>query len=161
MRLVFHNTAKDSCGRQARPLGCHPRLSDMDGYPVILYDGVCNLCNSTVDFVLRHDTTGRFRFAAFQSGAGQSLIRRCPTEQPLGRAIILVQAGECHTRSDAILGILTLLPGAWTLLGGLRLVPGPIRDWIYNLVSRNRYRWFGRRNICRMSLDGFEDRFVE
>jgi len=133
----------------------------MDGYPVILYDGVCNLCNSSVDFVLSHDTTGRFRFAAFQSGAGQSLIRLCSTEQPLGKAIILVQAGKCHTRSDAILEILGLLPGAWSLLGGLRLVPRPIRDWAYNFVSRNRYRWFGRRTVCRMTLHGFEDRFLE
>jgi predicted DCC family thiol-disulfide oxidoreductase YuxK len=133
----------------------------MDGNPVILYDGLCNLCNSSVDFVLRRDTTGRFRFAAFQSGAGQSLIRFCPTEQPLGKTIILIQAGRCYTRSDAILGILRLLPGAWSLLGGLRLVPGLLRDWTYNLVSRNRYKLFGRRDVCRMSLDGFEDRFLE
>ena len=133
----------------------------MDGYPVILYDGVCNLCNSSVDFVLSHDTTGRFKFAALQSAAGQSLIRLCPAEQPLGKAIILVQAGRCLTRSDAILGILRLLPGAWFLLDALRLVPRPIRDCTYNIVSRNRYRWFGRRTLCRMTLDGFQDRFLE
>jgi predicted DCC family thiol-disulfide oxidoreductase YuxK len=133
----------------------------MDVNPVILYDGICNLCNSSVDFVLRHDTTGRFRFAAFQSGAGQSLIRFCLTEQPLGKSIILVQVGRCYTRSDAILGILRLLPGAWPLLGILRLIPRPLRDWTYNIVSRNRYKLFGRRDVCRMSLDGFEDRFLE
>lgn len=137
------------------------QLSDMDDYPVIIYDGMCNLCNSSVDFVLRHDARGHFRFAAFQSAAGQGLIRHCPTEQPLGNAIVLVHAGKCHSRSDAVLRILRLLPGAWSLLGGLRLVPGPIRDWVYNVVSRNRYRLFGRRNFCRMSLDGFEDRFLE
>ena len=133
----------------------------MQSHPTILYDGVCNLCNSSVNFILRHDTEARFRFAAFQSDAGLSLVRFCISEESLGEAIILVQAGKCYTRSDAILVILRLLPGAWSLLSGLRLVPRPIRDWAYNIVSRNRYKWFGRMNVCGMSLDGYEDRFLQ
>ena len=133
----------------------------MESHPIILYDGVCNLCNSSVNFILRYDTEARFRFAAFQSDVGLSLVRACQSEESLGKAIILVQAGICHTRSDAILVILRLLPGAWSLLGALCLVPRPIRDWAYNIVSRNRYKWFGKMNVCRMSLDGYEDRFIE
>ncbi len=132
----------------------------METHPIIIYDGICNLCNSSVGFILRHDTAARFRFAAFQSDAGQRLVAVCKSEESLGKTIILVQADKCHTRSDAILLILNLLPGAWSLLGGLRLIPRPIRDGIYNFIARNRYSWFGKRNICTVSLNGYEDRFL-
>ncbi len=132
----------------------------METHPIIIYDGICNLCNSSVGFILRHDTAARFRFAAFQSDAGQRLVTVCKSEESLGKTIILVQADKCHTRSDAILLILNLLPGAWSLLGGLRLIPRPIRDGIYNFIARNRYSWFGKRNICAVSLNGYEDRFL-
>jgi predicted DCC family thiol-disulfide oxidoreductase YuxK len=137
------------------------QMNSLPSAPVILYDGACNLCNASVDFVLRHDAAGRFRFAALQSGAGQRLMRLCAADQPLGEAIILVWAGTCHTGSDAIFGILRLLPGGWALLGGLRRAPRPLREWAYRIVSRNRYRWFGATVACRLTLDGFEDRFLE
>jgi predicted DCC family thiol-disulfide oxidoreductase YuxK len=132
----------------------------MHEHPLILYDGICNLCNSSVAFVLRRDTRRRFRFAALQSNYGKSQLHFCGVEQPIEETIVLVDAGVCYTRSDAILRILSHLPGGWRLLGGLRLIPKPLRDWLYDIISRNRYAWFGNHNVCMISSVGFEDRFI-
>jgi predicted DCC family thiol-disulfide oxidoreductase YuxK len=133
----------------------------MHEFPVVLYDGVCNLCSSSVAFILRRDISGRFRFAALQSDFGKSQLRFCGAEHPIEETIIFVEKGKCYTRSDAILRILSLLSGGWRLLGGLRIIPKPLRDWFYGIISRNRYKWFGKQNKCMMSSVGFEDRFFK
>mgnify|MGYP001824134407 FL=1 len=131
----------------------------MTGEPaVILFDGECNLCSAAVDFVLRHDRKGRFRFAALQSPAA---VRLCGGEPPAGDTLLLVDPDGCHDRSTAILRIAAGLGRPWSALGWLRVVPRLWRDRVYDLVARRRVRWFGRRRACRMPSAAERERFLD
>ncbi len=131
------------------------------GGPILIYDGTCNLCNATVDFLLRFDREGAVRLAASQSASGAKLIGRHPGAASVDETVLLVLSGTVYTRSDAIQMVLRFLPQPWPLLGFLlRIVPRPVRDKVYDLVSRNRHRWFGRKVVCRTSAAGFESRFL-
>jgi predicted DCC family thiol-disulfide oxidoreductase YuxK len=120
------------------------------GRPVVLFDGVCNLCTGAVRFVKRHDRAGHFDLTALQSEAGARLLReRCPGAA-VGdlETLVLVEGTQVYTHSDAALRIARSLDGAWPLLGLLALVPRVIRDAAYRFVARRRYRWFGRVAAC-------------
>ena len=127
---------------------------------VVLFDGVCNLCNGFVRFVIPRDPLGRIRFAALQSEAARRLM--APTGVTRGDAdsIVLVERERAFVRSEAALRIARQLRFPWPLLYGLVLVPRPIRDWAYDIVARNRYRWFGRRDVCMMPGPETQDRFL-
>ena len=129
--------------------------------PVMLYDGMCNLCTSSVGFVLRHDRQGKFRFAALQSETGRRLLDGCPSPPADLSTVVLLLAGRCFERSTAVLRILRLLPWPWSALSLFRIVPRALRDGVYRFVARVRTRWFGRRAVCMTSLHGFEDRFLQ
>jgi predicted DCC family thiol-disulfide oxidoreductase YuxK len=118
--------------------------------PMVLFDGVCNLCNGAVRFVTRHDSAGRFDFAALQSETGARLLRVRGHGAALGEleALVLIEGTRVYTHSDAALRIARSLDGAWPLLGLLLLVPRVIRDAAYRFVARRRYRWFGRVAAC-------------
>jgi len=128
--------------------------------PVLIYDGTCGLCNSSVDFVLRHDRAGRIRLAASQSESGTQLVQQFWGAPDVDKTILLVHGGKIHARSDAVFLILRFLPLPWPVLGVFRLVPRSIRDWIYGVISKNRHKWFGSSDVCRISVKGFEDRFL-
>jgi predicted DCC family thiol-disulfide oxidoreductase YuxK len=127
----------------------------------ILFDGVCNLCNASVRFVLRRDPHARFRFAALQSEAGRRLLEehRLPADEL--STVVVVADGRAYTRSDAALRIARGLGGAWPALGALRVVPRPLRDRAYGVVARNRYRWFGRREECMLPTPELRERFLD
>ncbi len=127
---------------------------------VVLFDGVCNLCNGFVRFVIPRDPLGRIRFAALQSEAARRLM--APTGVTRGDAdsIVLVERERAFVRSEAALRIARQLRFPWPLLYGLVVVPRPIRDWAYDIVARNRYRWFGRRDVCMMPGPETQDRFL-
>jgi predicted DCC family thiol-disulfide oxidoreductase YuxK len=129
--------------------------------PIVLYDGWCNLCDSSVAFILRRDRNARFRFAALQSSAGLAARATCAELGRLDGTLIVVERGRCHTRSTALLTILGQLPAPWPVLTVLRLIPRRTRDWAYDIVARNRTRWFGQPRVCMTSLAGYRDRFVE
>jgi predicted DCC family thiol-disulfide oxidoreductase YuxK len=116
----------------------------------VYFDGVCNLCNRFVDFVIRHDRNRRYRFASLQ---GETAHTRLPPSltAPNPETIVLESGGELRFRSDAALAILTGLGGAWRAAAALRIFPRVARDWIYNWLARNRFRWFGRRDSCRVA----------
>ena len=126
---------------------------------IVLFDGVCNLCNGAVDFVIRRDSRKRFRLAALQSEKGTSLIARLglPTN---GQSIILIEGDRFYTRSTAALRITARLGGAWPLLSIFFLVPPLIRDAIYKFIARNRYHWFGTRKTCRTPSQEERERFL-
>ena len=132
-----------------------------DDGPIVLYDGWCNLCDSSVAFILRRDRHARFRFAALQSPAGTALLGGCASDERLDGTMVLVYGGRCRTRSEALLTILGLLPAPWPLLTALRILPKGARDWGYDLVARNRSRVFGRPRVCMTSLADCRDRFLE
>ena len=134
---------------------------------ILLYDGVCGLCNRFVRFVLARDTRKQFRFASLQSPFAQELLRRRGLDTSRLDTVYLV-TGHGHSdetllpKSRAILGTLRRLGGGWSLLGDLlRIVPSPIRDALYDIVARVRYRVFGRTDRCPVPSPEHRDRFID
>lgn len=131
---------------------------------VILFDGVCNLCNGAVQFVLDRDRHKRFRFAALQSEAGQALLRQRGLTPPDPGAdpdtIVLVEGDRVSDRSTAALRIARHLGFPWVLAGIFWLLPRPLRDWVYRFIARNRYRWFGKSESCRLPTPELRGRFL-
>jgi predicted DCC family thiol-disulfide oxidoreductase YuxK len=128
---------------------------------VVLFDGVCNLCNGAVQFIINRDRQGRFSFASLQSAAAQAHLRQFGLSTEAFDTFVLVEGGKAYTRSTAALRIARRLPGAWKLLYALVMVPRPVRDWAYGLVARNRYRLFGRRDACMVPTPELKARFLE
>ena len=139
----------------------------MNDHPTILFDGVCNLCNGAVQFIIRRDPGARFRFAALDSSAARSLLAGVPQVPKLPDSIILVEPGagaaaaaRISTQSTAILRIARGLRFPWPLVSIFMIIPRPIRDWVYAVVARNRYRWFGKRESCMVPTAELESRFL-
>lgn len=132
--------------------------------PIILFDGVCNLCNSAVQWVIRHDPEGRFVFASLQSDAARAELERVlGTEEiaALPDSIVLVDSDGVHSRSTAALRMARGLGLPFTVLGLGVALPRPIRDAVYDWIARNRYRWFGRRDTCMTPMDDLAARFLD
>jgi predicted DCC family thiol-disulfide oxidoreductase YuxK len=130
-------------------------------HALILFDGVCNLCNGFVQFVIARDPGGRFQFGALQSAAAQQVLAQYDLPRPLPDSIVLVEDGRIFTRSTAALRIARHLTFPWRLAGPLLVVPPSWRDWTYDLVAHRRYRWFGRREYCMIPTPGIQSRFID
>jgi predicted DCC family thiol-disulfide oxidoreductase YuxK len=126
--------------------------------PVIFFDGVCNYCDCMVNWLLRRDREGIFRFASLQSLAGQKLLAAFPD---LPDSVVLVDEQGVYTRSMACLRIVRRLGMPWRLLCVFGLAPVGILDAAYGLVARNRYRWFGLREQCRLPQESERGRFLD
>lgn len=129
-------------------------------HPVVLFDGVCNLCNWGVRFVIRRDPAGEFRFAPLQSAPAADLLEDCGLDPGQRDTWVLVDDGDCYTKSDAAVRVAARLGGGVGLLSALRYVPRPIRDLGYDLVAASRYRIFGRREECMVPTGDVADRFL-
>jgi len=127
---------------------------------VVLFDGVCNLCNETVRFVMPRDPAGYFQFAALGSEPALRLLQNAQFREPLPDSVVVVEDGRVFTRSDAALRIARRLTLPWPLLWGFVLIPRVIRDAVYDFVARNRYRWFGTRDSCLLPAPGYANRFL-
>jgi predicted DCC family thiol-disulfide oxidoreductase YuxK len=127
---------------------------------VVLFDGVCNLCNGFVRFVIPRDPRGRIRFAALQSEAARRLMAQAGVTPGSADSIVLVEGQRAFVRSEAALRIARQLRFPWPVLYGLVVVPRPLRDWVYDIVARNRLRWFGRRDVCMVPGPETQDRFL-
>ena len=128
---------------------------------VILFDGVCNLCNGFVTFVIARDPGGRFKFAPLQSAAAERLLGNSSSRGAWPDSVVLVENGRVWTRSAAALRIARGLAFPWPLAYAFVVVPRPIRDWIYTLVARRRYQWFGKRDVCMRPTPALATRFVD
>ena len=130
-----------------------PADSTLEG-PIVLFDGVCNLCASTVRSIIRRDSRGRFRLASLQSDAGRRILAGAGAPPPEAGAapasLILVANGRTYMRSGAVLRIAAGLDAGWPLLAVFLVIPAPLRDLAYRFVARNRYRWFGRKTACEL-----------
>jgi predicted DCC family thiol-disulfide oxidoreductase YuxK len=135
--------------------------ADTGDGPVLLFDGVCNLCNGAVQFVIRHDPAERFRFAPLQSDAARRLCADCDAEATDLDTVVLVEGGECYVRSDAALRTARHLTFPYALLWAFRVVPRPVRDAVYDLVAEYRYDVFGRREECMVPSPALEERFLD
>ena len=118
---------------------------------VILFDGICNLCNGAVTFVVKRDRKGLFRFVSLQSETGKSLLKRYAVEST-NKTLYYFRNNRCYSKSTAILYILKDLGGFWQCLYPLILIPAKLRDAIYLLVSKYRYRIFGKADSCMVFL---------
>lgn len=127
--------------------------------PVILFDGVCNLCNGTVDFLLKRDRKKLFRYAALQSESGKALIHKFYIPEQTD-SVILIKLNKVYLESDAAIEITNMLPFPWKLGIIFRIIPKFIRNKIYMWVAKNRYRWFGKREICRIPAPGERELFM-
>jgi predicted DCC family thiol-disulfide oxidoreductase YuxK len=129
--------------------------------PLILFDGVCNLCNAWVRFVVRRDPAGIFRFAAQQSPTGQAIIEEHLSGASQLSSVILIEDNSIYTESDAVLQILARLSPPWSWIALLRIIPRPARDACYRFIVSHRYQWFGRTEACQIPSADVRSRFVE
>lgn len=134
---------------------------------LVLFDGVCNLCNGFVQFLIRHDRKNLFSFGSLQSERVQRLMAEHPASPDKSAhgnsltSVIYVRHGQYYTRSTAVLHILTDLGGLWRVTGICRIIPRQIRDMIYNWISRRRYRWWGQRQTCIIPGLELKKRFID
>jgi predicted DCC family thiol-disulfide oxidoreductase YuxK len=139
-------------------MGADRALKDV---PVVLFDGVCNLCNSSVIFIIKHDTGSKLKFASLQSPYGLEQMKkfnRPPTEL---NSVLLIKKGQLFQKSNAALEIAYMLDGLWPLLYGFKIVPRFLRDVVYDWVARNRYRWFGKKEACMIPTPDMKARFMD
>lgn len=138
-----------------------PALADFpDDRPLIVFDGECVLCSANVRFVLKHDKAGRFRLTTAQGPLGQALYRHLQLSTSGYETTLLVQDGLVLTDSDSVIGIWEGLGSPWRAAAVLRIVPRKLRDPLYRLVARNRFRLFGRRESCWLPTPDVADRIL-
>ena len=128
---------------------------------IVVFDGVCNLCAHSVRFILRHEAAPHFQFAPLQSPAGTRLLNTFGFSPDDAKTFVLIADGRPYVRSDAAIRIAKRLKGAWKLVGLVRVIPRTIRNWMYDVVARNRYRWFGRTEACMVPTPELRSRFLE
>jgi predicted DCC family thiol-disulfide oxidoreductase YuxK len=142
---VFADDARDAAGAEG---------------PIVLYDGVCGLCNRSVQLILRNDRRGRFRFAALQSDAGRALLEKFGLPPEALDSVVLVDGGQAWRKSRAALRIARRMDPPWPLLWPLVIIPRPVADLLYNLLARNRYRIFGKLDACMIPPPEVRARFL-
>lgn len=117
-------------------------------HPVILFDGVCNLCNSSVQFIINHDKKQVFRFASLQSEFGKNILQQFDLSDKNIDSVMLFENNSVMIKSTAALNIAKRLGGGYSLLYALIIIPKFIRDFVYDFIARNRYKWFGKQESC-------------
>ena len=127
---------------------------------LVLFDGVCGLCNGFVDFLLPRDREAALLFGALQSEAGRKALRDVGLPDTTPETLVVIDEGRAYVESTGALRLFGRLPWPWRALGWLRVVPRPLRDAVYRFVARNRYGWFGKRDSCRLPSPSERARFL-
>lgn len=127
---------------------------------VIIFDGVCNLCNGWVDFVMRRDPQARFQFSANQSEAGKEMLHEFGVGTEEVGTIYFIEGDQLYSQSTAVLRLLKALGGVYALGYAAMIIPRAIRDAVYGLIARNRYRFFGQKDTCRIPTSAERSRFL-
>lgn len=128
---------------------------------ILLFDGICNLCNGLVQFIIKRDPKVKFRFAALQSKTGQALLMQMKLPTDHFDSIVYIRDGKCLFKSSAILHVINDLGGAWKLFYVFIIIPPFMRDFIYSIIARTRYKIFGKRETCMIPSPDVEDRFLD
>ncbi|WP_078380999.1 thiol-disulfide oxidoreductase DCC family protein [Sutcliffiella halmapala] len=128
--------------------------------PILLFDGVCNMCNSLVMFVIKHDKKAVFKFASLQSEVGQSILKNLDLPLNDFDSFYFIDGDNYYTKSSAGLKVLKNLGGAWKFFYPLIIVPKPLRDLIYGYIAKNRYKWFGKKDECMIPSPDMKKRFL-
>jgi predicted DCC family thiol-disulfide oxidoreductase YuxK len=129
--------------------------------PVILFDGVCNLCNSSVLFVIKHDPKKQFRFASIQGDYGQQVLKRFQLPPDSLNSFILLKDNQIYTHSTGALKVAKQLSGPWPLLYAFIIVPPFIRNAVYQFIANNRYKWFGKKEQCMVPSPALKELFYQ
>ncbi|WP_113928559.1 thiol-disulfide oxidoreductase DCC family protein [Bacillus sp. P14.5] len=127
---------------------------------VILFDGVCNLCNNTVQFIIKRDDRAYFKFASLQSDAGKVVIEKYQINPKID-SIILIEQNKFYVKSEAALRVSKNLGGFWKVFFVFMVIPKKIRDKVYDFIAQNRYKWFGKRDSCMLPSSEMKKRFLE
>ena len=128
---------------------------------IVLFDGVCNLCNNSVQFILKRDKKKKFLFASLQGKFGQEVLKKHNFSTESLNTLILMEGDKIFTRSTGVLRMMKHLGGGWSLLYGFIIFPAFIRDAVYNWVSKNRYKWFGKKDECMIPTAELKARFLD
>lgn len=129
-------------------------------YKIVLFDGVCNLCNNTVTTIIKRDKQDKFRFSALQSDAGYELVNAHKIDTSKVDSIILLDGDKYYVRSTAALKIARELSGLYPLFYIFMIVPNFIRNWVYDIIARNRYRWYGKKDSCMVPTPELKKKFL-
>lgn len=127
---------------------------------IILFDGVCNLCNHSVQFIIKRDRKGIFKFASLQSAVAQDVLKKMNAKN-FPDSIAYIEEGKLFTKSDAALRIARTLNGGWRFLYYFIFIPRVIRNAVYGFIARNRYKWFGKKQSCMVPATGLAARFLQ
>jgi predicted DCC family thiol-disulfide oxidoreductase YuxK len=133
----------------------------MEERPIILFDGVCNFCNGSINFLIRQDKKDVFRFAPLQSQTGQKLLAQYQIQKKGFESFVLLQDGKAYQKSTAALKVLKQLPWYWKALKVFWIVPAFLRNSIYDFIARNRYKWFGKKETCMIPTRAVRNRFLD
>ena len=136
-------------------------MANHSEHPILLFDGVCNLCNGFVKFVIQRDPQGVFHFASLQSAAGQALLEEYGLAKDTMDTTVLIEKGKAYTHADVALLMGPRLNIWWSWVRLLWIIPRPVRNTVYNWVARNRYRWFGKQEACLLPKPEWKTRFVD
>ncbi len=133
----------------------------MVNQPVILFDGVCNFCSFWVNFAIKRDRKKKLKFAPLQGEAANKLLPQHNINPSSLSSVVFIDHGKAWTQSSAAIRICKHLDGGWKLFYGLIIIPKFIRDFIYNIVARNRYKWFGKKESCMVPTPELRERFLD
>ena len=132
----------------------------MNEHPIILFDGICNFCDSAINFVLKQDKKKIFRFSTLQSEAGQKLLQQHNLSTKDFDSFVLIDDGKVYKKSAASLRVMNKLPWYWKEVQVFKIIPTIFRDAIYDFVARNRYKWFGKKDSCMIPTPEIKGRFL-
>lgn len=127
---------------------------------IILFDGVCHFCNSSVQFILKRDSKQMYHFASLQSEAGKSLLKKHNIPEDIN-SFVLIEGDHYFTKSSAALRVCRNLSGAYRFLYSFKVIPAPLRDILYHIIANNRYKWFGKQESCMLPSPEVRKRFLD
>ncbi|PHR98664.1 MAG: thiol-disulfide oxidoreductase [Leeuwenhoekiella sp.] len=133
----------------------------MSAEKIILFDGVCNLCNGAINFIIKHDPKAQLKFASLQGATGQKLLAKHHINPKETDSIVLIEPERVSVKSSAALRIAKYLDRGYPLLYGFMIIPGFIRNAVYDFIAANRYKWFGKKNSCMIPTPELKSRFLD
>jgi predicted DCC family thiol-disulfide oxidoreductase YuxK len=141
-------------------MGSSDPLAGAAKQPLILFDGVCNLCNASVQFIIRHDPHRKFKFASLRSPVAKEYLKKFNLADQELSSILLIKNGKYYDRSNAALEIARDLKGLWKIFYFFKIIPAPLRNVLYNIIANNRYKLFGKKDVCMIPTPELRSRFI-
>ena len=135
-------------------------MNKNEEHKILLFDGVCNLCNGSINFVIKHDNKDVFRFTALQEEPGKSLLKQYKIDPKEIDSIVLIENGKAYVKSTAALRAARHLNGGCPLLYGFIIIPAIIRNFVYDFIAKNRYKWYGKKDSCMIPTPTLKSKFL-